>query len=108
MGRIVMACYRPKPGQEEALRALLVDHVETLRGLGLVTERRAVAMQSEDGTFVEIFEWASADAIAAAHEHPAVLKMWEQYAAVCDYVPVGAVPEASRPFSEFTPVDVRG
>jgi hypothetical protein len=33
-------------------------------------------MQASDGTIVEVFELASADAIQAAHGHPAVLKMW--------------------------------
>ncbi|HJS56609.1 MAG TPA: hypothetical protein VKA01_00785 [Vicinamibacteria bacterium] len=26
MGRIVIACYKPKPGQEEALGALVAEH----------------------------------------------------------------------------------
>jgi hypothetical protein len=30
--------------------------------------------------------------------------MWEEYAAVCDYVPVAQVPEAAQLFSEFTPL----
>jgi hypothetical protein len=33
--------------------------------------------------------------------------MWEEYGKVCDYVPVGQVPEASQLFSEFTPVEVK-
>jgi hypothetical protein len=64
-------------------------------------------MQAKDGTFVEVFEWASAQAIEAAHSHPAVLKMWEEYGRVCDYVPVGQVAEASQLFSEFTPLEPR-
>lgn len=106
MGRIVIACYRPKPGQQDALRAMMQQHVATLRSLGLVTDRAPVTMQAADGTFVEVFEWASREAIDAAHGHPVVLKMWEQYAGVCDYVPLAQVPEATQLFSEFTPVKV--
>ena len=106
MGRIVMACYRPKPGQHEALRALMVTHVATLRSTGLVTSRQPITMEAKDGTFVEVFEWASPDAITAAHSHPVVARMWEEYGRVCEYVPIATVAEASQLFSEFTPVDV--
>jgi hypothetical protein len=105
MGRIVIACYRPKPGQDAALHALARTHVATLRSIGLVTDRPPITMQASDGTIVEVFEWASADAIQAAHGHPAVLKMWEQYAAVCDYVPIAQVPEAAQLFADFSPVE---
>jgi hypothetical protein len=71
-----------------------------------VTDRAPITMEAMDGTFVEVFEWRSAEAIQAAHAHPVVLRMWEEYAMVCDYVPVGQVPEAAQLFSEFTPVEV--
>ena len=103
MGRIVIACYKPKAGKEKALRALIVDHVPTLRRIGLVTERTPILMEAKDGTLVEVFEWASSEAIQAAHGHPAVLRMWEEYGKVCDYVPVAQVPEAAQMFSEFAP-----
>jgi hypothetical protein len=106
MGRIVVACYRAKPGQQEALRALMTTHVATLRSIGLVTDRPPVTMEAKDGTFIEVFEWVSPEAIAAAHGHPVVLKMWEAYGRACDYVPIAEVEEASRLFSEFTPVRV--
>jgi hypothetical protein len=102
---MVIACYRPKPGQQDALRTLMRGHVATLRSAGLVTDRAPIAMEAADGTIVEVFEWKSAEAIEAAHSHPVVLKMWEQYGAVCDYIPVSQVPEASQMFSGFTPLD---
>jgi quinol monooxygenase YgiN len=104
MGRIVIACYRPKRNRRDALRALMASHVPTLRAEGLVTDRRPILMEAADGTLIEVFEWRSKDAIDAAHANPRVLAMWERYAQVCDYVPVGAVPEASTLFSEFAPV----
>ena len=104
-GRIVIACYRPKPGKEKALRALIVDHVATLRRIGLVTDRVPILMEAKDGTLIEVFEWASAEAIQTAHGHPAVLRMWEEYGKVCDYIPVAQVPEAAQMFSEFTPYE---
>ena len=106
MGRIVISCYRPKSGHAEALRTLMLTHVATLRAIGLVTDRAPITMEAKDGTFVEVFEWASREAIEAAHGHPAVLRMWEAYGQVCDYVPISQVPEAAQLFSEFTPVEV--
>ena len=103
MGRIVISCYRAKAGKEKALRALIVDHVPTLRRIGLVTERAPVLMEAKDGTLIEVFEWASPEAIQSAHGHPAVLRMWEEYGKVCDFIPVAQVPEAAQMFSEFTP-----
>ena len=105
MGRIVIACYRPKEGQHEALRALMRTHVATLRSRGLVTTRAPITMQARDGTFVEVFEWASPEAIKAAHGDPVVLAMWEAYGKVSEYVPIAAVEEASQLFSEFAPAE---
>jgi hypothetical protein len=85
----------------------MLSHVATLRSIGLITDRIPITMEAEDGTFVEVFEWASSEAIEAAHGHPVVLKMWEDYGRVCEYVPISQVPEASQLFSEFTPVDVK-
>jgi hypothetical protein len=104
MGRIVIACYRPKPGKKEALKRLILDHVATLRSEGLVTDRDPITAEAEDGTIVEVFEWASAEAIESAHINAAVLKMWDQYNQVCDYIPVAEVPEAAKMFSEFSPI----
>ncbi len=104
MGRIVIACYRPKPGHEADLARLVDGHVDMLRSLGLVTDRAPVAMQADDGTIVEVFEWASAKAIEQAHADPAVQQLWTEFAAVCDYVPIAGVAEAKNLFSEFTPL----
>lgn len=105
MGRIVIVGYRPKSGQQEALRRLILDHVATLRSERLVTDRVPITMQAQDGTVVEVFEWASSAAIEKAHTNPAVLRMWGQYSEVCDYIPIGQVAEAANLFSEFTPIE---
>jgi catechol 2,3-dioxygenase-like lactoylglutathione lyase family enzyme len=103
--RPVIACYRPRPGHEAALRALVQDHVPTLRRLGLATGRGPLAMRAADGTLVEAFEWSSAAAIAAAHHHPEVQAMWAAFGAACEYVRLAQVPEATQLFAEFSPID---
>jgi quinol monooxygenase YgiN len=105
MGRIVIVGYKPKPGKTEGLKALMKTHVQRLRQEGLATDRESILMEAADGTMVEVFEWVSAEAIQSAHKNPAVLKMWGEYAEVCDYVPVGSLAEAGYLFSDFTPID---
>ena len=107
MGRVVIACYRPKPGRAADLDVLMATHVTTLRSLGLATDRVPIMMRAADGTVIEVFEWQSADAIASAHTNPVVLEMWGKYGEVCDYVPLVTVAEASQMFAEFTPMATR-
>ena len=105
MGDMVIVAYRPKPGKEGELLALTRDHVPELRRLGLATDRTTLAMRSKDGIIVEVFEWQDG-AINAAHTNPDVLAMWERYSAVCDYVPLHELPEASAMFAQFEPIEL--
>ncbi len=106
MSVMVIACYRPKPGKDAELLALMKTHLPTLRAEGLVGDGPSLCGRAGDGTFVEVFSWKSREAIDAAHENPAVLEMWKAYADVCDYVTIGDLAEAGQMFSPFTPVDL--
>jgi hypothetical protein len=106
MGRIVIVGYRPKPGQQAALQALVSRHTQVLREQALVTDRPGWVMRAADGTLVEVFEWLSTHSIERAHSNAAVQALWAEFAAVCDYVPVGQLPEAGSLFSEFEAVAV--
>ena len=101
MPRTVIVGYRPKPGKQAALDALMCTHFARLYEQGLVTRRKPIVMRARDGTVIEVFEWKSQRAIDEAHANPAVLAMWGEYAEVCDYVPVGTVAEAAELFSGF-------
>lgn len=101
MGDLEIVAYRPKPGYEEELLKLVRRHVPELRALNLVTDRPAQAMR--DGTVVETFEWREG-AVEQAHEHPAVLTLWEEFALCADYVPLRERPEAGDLFGQFQPV----
>lgn len=104
MGIIVIVAYRPKSGKEEALLELMKTHVPTLRAEGLVTELAPITMLAKDGSIVEVFEWASKDAIEAAHSNQVVAEMWAKFEQVCEYVPIGEVEGADAIFSEFAPL----
>lgn len=103
-GRIVVVGYKPKDGKQAELEALVKSHLPTLRAEGLVSNREAISMRSEDGTIIEVFEWASKEAIENAHSNVKVHEMWVSFSKVCDYIPVSQVSEISSIFSEFTPL----
>jgi len=102
--RIVVVAYKPLPGQYAALEALTSTHHARLLRDGLVTNRAPVTFVAADQTIIEIFEWASKDAINAAHSNPTVLAMWQEFSAVCEYIPAGQVKEFQSMFSEFSPL----
>jgi len=105
MGRIVIACYKPKPGKEDQLVALTKTHVPRLLKEGLVTNRQSIIMKASDGTLIEIFEWKSRDAIEQAHSNKEVQKMWSEFAEVCEYETPSNIKELGSIFSEFAPVN---
>ena len=105
--RIVIACYKPKAGKNAALRQQMEEHLSTLKSQNLVTDRPSIMMEAKDGTIIEVFEWKSVLAIEQAHSNPVVLKMWERFGEVCDYIPVGQVEEAAQLFSGFIPLNLK-
>jgi hypothetical protein len=102
---IVIVAYRPKPGKAADLLQLTREHVPLLRAEGLATVRPVIACQATDGTIVEVFEWV-AGGPERAHSNPSVLKLWERYAAACDYVPLATLAESATQFASFTPLEL--
>jgi hypothetical protein len=107
MGRIVIAAFRPKSGQQDALRFLVQRHRQVLRAEQLVTDRPPCAMRAADGTIIEVFEWHSAEAIAQAHRNAAVQALWAEFDTHCDYLPLADLPESRQPFAEFESLDFK-
>ncbi|NND82835.1 MAG: hypothetical protein HKN50_10445 [Gammaproteobacteria bacterium] len=104
-GRLVIVAFKPNEGMEDRLERLVLKHVPLLRELELVTEREPVIMRCEDGTVVEVFEWASPQAVEKAHENAAVRSLWDQYAELCEYIPIGHVKQCREMFADFTPLN---
>ncbi len=99
-----MAVYRPKRGRDAELDEEVRQHVAILRRLDLATDLPSLVVRAADGTIVECFEWASRDAIEAAHSHPEVQSMWERFGSCCEYGSLADLPNASDMFAEFEPV----
>ena len=75
---LAIATYKPKAGKDQALYELVQKHLPALRELQLATDRHNFIAKSENGTIIEVFEWTSMNAIKAAHQHPAVIDIWEK------------------------------
>lgn len=105
MGRIVIACYRPKPNKLKALIELTKEHHGILKDEGLVTDRTPVIMKSKDDCIIEIFEWKSKDSIDHAHANPEIQKLWERYGALCAFEKPTNIEEFESMFSEFESIN---
>lgn len=106
MSVMVIACYKPKSGKDEALLELMKTHLPILREEGLVGGGPSLCGRAPDGTIVEVFCWKSQDAIDAAHENPVVGKVWGDYVNVCDYVAIKDVAGAGDLFTPLEPIDL--
>jgi quinol monooxygenase YgiN len=106
MGKVVIAVYRPRPGKEQQLMAVVKEHMPILREQGLVTDRASVVMRAKDGTIVEVFEWDSAEAIEEAHNNDAVRAMWARFDEACECKTLADLEEAPELFPLFDPVEV--
>ncbi len=62
-------------------------------------------MRTAGGTIVEVFEWVSQEAIAGAHNNPAVIDLWKRFEAVCTYEIPSTLPEFQKMFSHFEPIE---
>ncbi len=105
MGRISIAAFRPRPGMEADLLAVMRDRLPLLRRLGLVTLRPAVNMRSRSGVIVSVSEWASDEAIDRAHRTPEVLALWERFGACSEFVKLSTLEETGEDFATFDAID---
>jgi hypothetical protein len=102
---VEIALYRPRAGREEDVRRCLREHVETLQRQGLVSERPALFLRSfRDGTYIEIFEWVSSEAIEQAHTDPVVRATWHRLAECAEYTNLASLQEAGELFPHFEPL----
>lgn len=73
----VICTYRVRSDAENEFRELLQRHWNTLHDLGFVTDRASLVFRRlDEPTYVEIFTWVEGG-FSQAHEHPAVLAIWE-------------------------------
>lgn len=101
MPEAVIACYRPRPGREAELLALVRRHVPDLRRMGYATDHPATILRSrQDGTIVEVFEWADGGA-DRAHGDPVIRALWKRFEEAAAYVSLGQLRESGELFARF-------
>jgi hypothetical protein len=98
---LAFAMYKPHEGKENELMDILKEHVPTLKELGLITDRQTAILKAEDGTIIEVFEWASEEAVEMAHRHPAIGQLWGKMGPIASFPPMKDLPEANKPFPGF-------
>jgi hypothetical protein len=106
MRRFMIAAYRVKKGMEQDLLAILRDRLAVLRCEGFVTDRPACILRGQDGIYLEILEWTSAEAINAAQENKAVGALWPRLERAGEYRRLGHLPESDELFAEFESVEL--
>jgi hypothetical protein len=99
---IALAAYRPRAGQEDALRAVLREDLATLRRRGHVTSRPAPLVRTDAGELVVVLEWASEHAVADAHDDAEVLAVWRRKDELAEYIPPRELAGAAVPFARWT------
>jgi hypothetical protein len=103
---IVFALYRPHAGKEAELEKIISQHVPTLRRLELATDRPVIHVKSKNGTYIEIFEWRTAESADVAHHHPEVAKVWESMGKIADLVKLDSLEEIKEQFPHFKPINI--
>jgi hypothetical protein len=84
-----IARYRVKPDSVDEFLEIVDRHWATLRELELVTEREPEVYLGDEKetsgpTVVEVFDWASPEAVGRAHTHPHVSEVWEAMGPLCE------------------------
>ena len=92
--------YRPQPGKEEELLALIKKHGPALQTTGLIsgpapTIYRATDKRSGEKFFIETFSWRDQEAPEAAHQTPEVMAVWEPMTPLLAGMQLAVVEEVS-------------
>ena len=87
-GKRMLCTYWPKPGQEEAMRAMLLKHGPALKSGGLLGDEPVRIWKATDRSgrtrFVERFDWRDETSSDTAHQLPEVMAVWEPMGELCD------------------------
>ena len=84
--QIVFALYRAHEGKDDELRALISQHIPTLRKLGLITDRESI------------------ESSALAHQNPESAKIWQEMGQIAEMPTLDSLEEAKSRFPHFEPV----
>jgi len=92
--------YRPKPGKEEELFALVQKHGPALQSTGLsvgglAQVYRATDKRSGEKYFIETFSWRDEDAPNQAHQMPEMMAVWEPMTPILEKLELAVIEQVS-------------
>jgi hypothetical protein len=88
--------YRPKPGKEDELLALIKKHGPALQATGLITGGMPVVykahnIRTNQDFFVEMFSWRDEKASGLAHQTPEIMAVWEPMTPILDGLEISVI-----------------
>jgi quinol monooxygenase YgiN len=88
--------YRPKPGKEQELLALIKKHGPALESTGLITADKPVVykahnIRTNQDFFVEIFSWRDEKASQVAHQTPEIMAVWEPMTPILEGLEISVI-----------------
>jgi quinol monooxygenase YgiN len=106
MRHVGVVLYRPHKGKEEELLRLLRAAFPMLRRNGFISDSKVIGLRSRDGRIMVIFEWASAEAMDLAGEHPEVQEYWMEQDKLSTLDKAADLPEFQRTVPVFERIDI--
>ena len=101
MSRIAIIVLKPNKGCYDRLKTFLKKSISTLQQLGIATHREQIVVESEDGTLIQIFEWASESSQGSAAEHAEVRDLWMEAERLSEFLKPCEVKEFNEKFPSF-------
>jgi hypothetical protein len=101
MSRIGFVLYRPRKGKEDELVKMIQTHFPLLRREGLITDRKAMGMKTNDGSIMVVFEWMTPESIEKAALHSGVQNIWMKVSKISDFDKPGSIAEFHDMFPDF-------
>ncbi len=107
---VVLAVYRVAEKVQAEFFQVVKDKREYFLKAGLMTARVPIFLRSSGNPefLIDIFEWASAEAIERAHSDPVVQRMWARMAElwIDGGLHLSQLPESDESFAGFEPVEI--
>lgn len=102
MNEIVICLYKPKPGSEQKLEALMTEHFPLLQKLQLAAPIPPYYGKGADGTYIEVFQWADETAAQRAHESEPVQQLWQKMCDIAETPAFKDIAAGQKSFPHFS------
>lgn len=107
---VVLAVYRVAEKVQPEFFQVIRDKREYFSRAGLMTPRAPILLRSNISRefLIDIFEWASNEAIERAHSDPLVQRLWARMAElwIDGGLHLSNLPESEESFAGFEPVEL--